>query len=92
MLSGFPPQRRYRNDGAHMVGQMYAQHFRLAQPRYPIPIALWHGGGLTGASWETTPDGRAGWSGQSGERPHLDEQQSCEEFIVPCSGLASSAY
>jgi len=61
MLSGFPPQRRYRNDGAHMVGQMYAQHFRLAQPRHEIPIALWHGGGLTGASWETTPDGRAGW-------------------------------
>jgi hypothetical protein len=22
---------------------------------------LWHGGGLTGACWETTPDGREGW-------------------------------
>ena len=22
---------------------------------------MWHGGGLTGATWETTPDGREGW-------------------------------
>jgi len=61
MLSGFPSPQRFKNDGAHMVGQMYAQHFKLARPRIQTPVALWHGGGLTGASWETTPDGRSGW-------------------------------
>jgi len=24
-------------------------------------MLLWHGGGLTGVTWETTPDGREGW-------------------------------
>jgi pimeloyl-ACP methyl ester carboxylesterase len=28
----------------------------------PTPIVLVHGGGLTGASYETTPDGREGWA------------------------------
>lgn len=60
-LSGFGPDRRFANDGHHMVGQMYAQHFKVAAPCTQTPIALWHGGGLTGASWETTPDGRSGW-------------------------------
>lgn len=25
------------------------------------PLLLWHGGGMTGKSYETTPDGRPGW-------------------------------
>jgi len=68
-LEGFPPSPaghaglgvRFDNNGLHMVGQMYAQHYRVARPRLPVPLALWHGGGMTGASWETTPDGRPGW-------------------------------
>ena len=27
----------------------------------PIPLLLWHGGGLSGVTYETTPDGREGW-------------------------------
>ena len=40
---------------------MYAQYVRLAEPRARFPLHFWHGGGLTGATWETTPDGRPGW-------------------------------
>ncbi|WP_233238447.1 alpha/beta fold hydrolase [Bordetella sp. LUAb4] len=48
-------------NGSYSVGQMYAMHYALAQPRFPLPILLWHGGGMTGAQWEATPDGRPGW-------------------------------
>lgn len=48
-------------NGTYSVGQMYAMHYALAQPRSPFPVVLWHGGGMTGAQWESTPDGRPGW-------------------------------
>lgn len=48
-------------NGTYLVGQMYAQYFLPEQPAQATPLLLWHGGGLTGACWETTPDGRAGW-------------------------------
>ncbi|PSL86002.1 esterase [Variovorax sp. WS11] len=48
-------------NGSFQVGQMYVQHARLVSPRSPFPLLLWHGGGLTGACWESTPDARAGW-------------------------------
>lgn len=44
-----------------MVGQMYVQYVRLAEPASSVPLLTWHGGGMTGANWETTPDGRPGW-------------------------------
>lgn len=44
-----------------MTGQMYVQYVRLAEPKGPYPLLLWHGGGMTGANWENTPDGRPGW-------------------------------
>lgn len=48
--------------GAVTVEQMYV-HYRIpAQRTSELPIVLVHGGGLTGASWETTPDGREGWA------------------------------
>jgi hypothetical protein len=42
-------------------GQTYVQYVRLAQPRGPFPLLLLHGGGLTGACFGDTPDGRPGW-------------------------------
>lgn len=60
-LTGFPLGLQFKNEGKHVLGQMYAQHYRLAFPRCETPVSFWHGGGLTGASWETTPDGRSGW-------------------------------
>ncbi|WP_210184737.1 alpha/beta fold hydrolase [Bradyrhizobium sp. LMTR 3] len=48
--------------GTVTVNQMYV-HYRIpAQLTSPMPIVLVHGGGLTGASYETTPDGREGWA------------------------------
>ncbi|WP_143322974.1 alpha/beta fold hydrolase [Candidimonas nitroreducens] len=47
-------------NGDYVIGQMYAQYFLGGDGRRP-PILFWHGGGLTGACWETTPDDRRGW-------------------------------
>ena len=48
-------------NGEFETGQMYVQYVKLAQPRAKVPILLWHGGGLTGVTWETKPDGKPGW-------------------------------
>ncbi len=70
-LTGLPPRHRVstqggpsrpiEQNGEMAVGQMYVQYVRLAAPRSPVPVLMWHGGGMTGANWEATPDGRAGW-------------------------------
>ena len=60
MAAGAAP-RPVDPNGIHVTGQMYVQRFRQRRPRHPLPVLLWHGGGLTGACWETTPDGRPGW-------------------------------
>jgi pimeloyl-ACP methyl ester carboxylesterase len=70
-LTGLPSQQRRmvlgaapRNvdpNGDHTAGQMYVQQYRLAEPRSALPVLLWHGGGMTGSHWESTPDGRPGW-------------------------------
>jgi pimeloyl-ACP methyl ester carboxylesterase len=57
---GSPPFRMNPN-GDFQVEQMYVQFVRLAEPRARFPLLLWHGGGLSGVTWETTPDGRPGW-------------------------------
>jgi pimeloyl-ACP methyl ester carboxylesterase len=48
-------------NGEVIVGQMYVQYVRLASAHSPHPLLLWHGGGMSGVNWETTPDGRPGW-------------------------------
>jgi pimeloyl-ACP methyl ester carboxylesterase len=57
---GAPPLRVNPN-GQFQVEQMYAQYVRLQAPRARHPLVLAHGGGLTGVTYETTPDGRPGW-------------------------------
>jgi pimeloyl-ACP methyl ester carboxylesterase len=44
-----------------MVEQMYVQYFVPRPLRGTVPLLLWHGGGMTGVNYETTPDGREGW-------------------------------
>src|ERR1700745_3746846 len=41
--------------------QMYVQYFLPQNRRGKLPLLLWHGGGLTGATYETKPDGGEGW-------------------------------
>jgi pimeloyl-ACP methyl ester carboxylesterase len=70
-ITGLAPRARVStaNGAVHPVdpngeiaaGQMYVQYVRLASPRALHPLLLWHGGGMSGVNWETTPDGRPGW-------------------------------
>ncbi|WP_417843185.1 alpha/beta fold hydrolase [Thalassospira sp.] len=48
-------------NGSYVVGQMYVQYFLPDPAVQKFPLLFWHGGGLTGACWETTPDGRPGF-------------------------------
>jgi pimeloyl-ACP methyl ester carboxylesterase len=48
-------------NGDFEVEQMYVNYTKLAQPKARYPLLLWHGGGLTGVTWETKPDGKPGW-------------------------------
>jgi hypothetical protein len=48
-------------NGTYLVESMYVQYFLPADRRGGVPLLLWHGGGLTGVTYETTPDGRPGW-------------------------------
>lgn len=48
-------------NGTYLIEQAYVQYFIPEKLRFKTPVMFVHGGGLTGASWETTPDGRPGW-------------------------------
>lgn len=48
-------------NGSYRVEGMYAQFHHPARRQGAVPLLLWHGGGMTGVAWETTPDGREGW-------------------------------
>jgi pimeloyl-ACP methyl ester carboxylesterase len=52
---------KYDPNGEFEVGQMYVQFVKLVQTKSKYPILMWHGGGLTGVTWETKPDGKPGW-------------------------------
>src|SRR5262245_12774687 len=48
-------------NGVYQVEQMYAQYFLVQNRKGKLPLMLWHGGGLTGVTYETKPDGKPGW-------------------------------
>lgn len=48
-------------NGVYQVEQMYVQYFIPQDKRGALPLLMWHGGGLSGVTYETTPDGREGW-------------------------------
>lgn len=48
-------------NGTYVTGQMYVQYFVPQPTRGTVPLLMWHGGGLTGVTYESTPDGREGW-------------------------------
>lgn len=55
------PPAQIDPNGDFTPGATYVHFVRLAAPRHPFPILLLPGGGLSGAVFETTPDGRPGW-------------------------------
>ena len=50
-------------NGDFEVEQMYVQYVKLHEhsKKAQYPLLLWHGGGLSGVTWETKPDGKPGW-------------------------------
>src|SRR5262245_32229666 len=55
------PQTKLDPNGQYMVEQMYVQYFLPKNRKGKLPLLMWHGGGLTGVTYESTPDGREGW-------------------------------
>ena len=60
LVPGGRPTRIDPN-GTYRVEGMYAQYHHPVRRQGAVPLLLWHGGGMTGVTWETTPDGREGW-------------------------------
>src|SRR4051812_41740764 len=58
--AGAPPLKVDPN-GEFEVEQMYAQYVKLRRPKARYPLLLVHGGGLSGVTYETKPDGKPGW-------------------------------
>jgi pimeloyl-ACP methyl ester carboxylesterase len=48
-------------NGTYQVEQMYVQYFLQQKAKGKLPLLMWHGGGLTGVTYETKPDGQPGW-------------------------------
>lgn len=48
-------------NGDYNVEHAYVQYFLPQNEKGRFPLLFWHGGGMTGKAWETTPDGRPGW-------------------------------
>ncbi len=55
------PVSKLDPNGQFMVEQMYLQFFLPKNKKGKCPLLMWHGGGLTGVTYESTPDGREGW-------------------------------
>jgi hypothetical protein len=55
------PLTKLDPNGQYMVEQMYVQYFLPKHRKGKVPLLMWHGGGLTGVTYESTPDGREGW-------------------------------
>ena len=51
----------YDPNGSYAIAHAYVQYFKPVRKNGQPPIILLHGGGMSGTTWETTPDGRPGW-------------------------------
>ena len=61
MFSAGGVPARVDPNGAYLVEAMYVQYFLPEHRKGKYPLLMWHGGGLSGVTYETTPDGREGW-------------------------------
>lgn len=55
------PKFIYDPNGDFQAGQMYVQYTRIENPVVPYPVCMIHGGGGSGALWESTQAGDPGW-------------------------------
>ena len=55
------PMSKLDLNGNYHVEAMYAQYFLVQNRKGKLPLLLWHGGGLSGVTYETKPDGNPGW-------------------------------
>lgn len=53
--------QRLDPNGTYIVEQMYVQYLLPQVRKAKVPLLMWHGGGFTGVTYESTPDGREGW-------------------------------
>jgi len=51
----------YDPNGMFHIEQAWVQYFVPSTLQCEQPLLLVHGGGLTGVTWDSTPDGRHGW-------------------------------
>jgi pimeloyl-ACP methyl ester carboxylesterase len=54
------PAYTYDPNGTYAIDHAYVSYMIPADACH-MPVVFVHGGGMTGACWETTPDGRPGW-------------------------------
>ncbi len=60
-LSGVETGPDVSREGDITTGQMYVQ-YQIPVAAGHLPVVMIHGGGLSGQAYDTTPDGRMGWS------------------------------
>lgn len=96
-VEDFPYQGKFTfhsdPNGTHWAKQMYVQYTELAEPVSKYPILMWHGGGLTGVTWETTPDGREGFDTlflRHGFNVYTTSMRSVRSCSFMYSGVSSS--
>ncbi len=61
VITSGAPARKIDPNGEFEVDQMYVQYMVPEPIRAKYPLLMWHGGGVTGVTWETKPDGQPGW-------------------------------
>lgn len=54
------PAYTFDPNGTYAIDHAYVSYMIPADARH-VPVVFVHGGGMTGACWESTPDGRPGW-------------------------------
>lgn len=59
----FTPEVSFEYDpnGMFHIEQAWVQFFLPENAQSEAPLVLVHGGGLSGVTWDSTPDGRQGW-------------------------------
>jgi len=62
-------------NGLYWVEQMYVQYAFPKEKLCHYPIIFWHGGGMTGSVWESTPDERPGWK-------NIFLENGCDVYVV----------